>query len=134
MLRLMARLSFNDKTILEHVFDMGGGYVLKFSNAKFAEFVEDAIGIDPYCGLFDSYGGSKANLLRMIWKLESDHKVGTLIKNLLICEKRDPDLARRPPVTDRDRAECGLIAECLLQSSKVESLPSFHSKKHTRHL
>ena len=42
---------------------MGSGYVLDFSNASFAEFVQTGLGFDPY-KKYD--GGSKALLLRKI--------------------------------------------------------------------
>jgi len=34
----MARLGMADKLLIEDVFDMGGGYVLDFSNPTFARF------------------------------------------------------------------------------------------------
>jgi hypothetical protein len=43
------------KLTLEHLLAMSGGYVLDFSNATFADFVQSSIGIDPYT----LYGGSK---------------------------------------------------------------------------
>ena len=38
----MARLTFIERQQLEKLFDMGGGYVLDFSNRTFAEFVADS--------------------------------------------------------------------------------------------
>lgn len=63
----MADLDNATKRKLESIFDMGSGYVLDFSNARFADFVKTAIGIDPY----EKYPpGSKAVLLRAIWHQE----------------------------------------------------------------
>ncbi|MDN3358918.1 hypothetical protein [Actinomadura sp. DC4] len=63
----MADLDNATKRKLESIFDMGGGYVLDFSNARFADFVKTAIGVDPY----EKYPpASKAVLLRAIWHQE----------------------------------------------------------------
>jgi hypothetical protein len=42
----MATLNTNDKQLLEKLFQMGGGYVLNFSDRTFGEFFKDDIGID----------------------------------------------------------------------------------------
>jgi hypothetical protein len=36
------------KLTLEHLLQMSGGYVMDFSNATFADFVESSTGFDPY--------------------------------------------------------------------------------------
>ena len=64
---------------LELLFDMGNGYVLDFSNASFARFVEASLGFDPY----DRYSGSKASLLRHIWRQEPSDDVAKLNLDLL---------------------------------------------------
>lgn len=75
----MANLSFSDKKRLETFLDMGGGYVLTFSNNSLQRFVHDAIGVDIYNAKYD-YGSSasKANRIRGIWEKESDYQVGLL--------------------------------------------------------
>lgn len=76
----MAILDNATKLKLESILQMGGGYVLDFSNARFADFVETAIGVDPY----EKYGdGSKAVLLRAIWQKESQRDVAKLNLELL---------------------------------------------------
>ncbi|GAA1457746.1 hypothetical protein NE857_21130 [Nocardiopsis exhalans] len=63
----MADLDNVTKRKLESILEMSGGYVLDFSNARFADFVKTAIDIDPY----EKYPpGSKAVLLRRIWHEE----------------------------------------------------------------
>ena len=64
---------------LEQLFDMAGGYVLDFSNASFATFVENCLGFDPY----DRYQGSKAIILRRIWLREPMKDVARLNLELL---------------------------------------------------
>lgn len=76
----MADLDNGTKRKLELLFGMGGGYVLDFSNASFAEFVQTAIGIDPY----EKYPpASKAKLLRRIWHEEPLALVAKLNLELL---------------------------------------------------
>ena len=76
----MADLDNATKRKLELLFDMSGGYVLDFSNASFSDFVETAIGIDPY----DKYPPeSKARLLRRIWQVEPWPLVAKLNRELL---------------------------------------------------
>lgn len=64
---------------LERLFDMAGGYVLDFSNASFAAFVETCLDFDPY----DRYDGSKAVILRKIWISEPWTDVARLNRELL---------------------------------------------------
>ncbi len=42
----MSDLTFIEKNALEKLFQMGGGYVLDFTNRTFHEFVADAVGKD----------------------------------------------------------------------------------------
>jgi hypothetical protein len=59
---------------------MGGGYVLDFSNARFADFIQTAVGFDPY----DKYQpASKAVLLRTLWQQEPLPIVAKVILDLL---------------------------------------------------
>lgn len=75
----MANLSYSEKKRLENFLDMGGGYVLNFSNNTLQRFVHDAIGIDIYNSKYDNGGsGSKANRIRGVWDVETDYQVGLL--------------------------------------------------------
>lgn len=67
------------KKKLEQLFGMSGGYVLDFSNASFASFVETCLGFDPY----ERYKGSKAAILRRIWLEEPMSDVANLNLELL---------------------------------------------------
>jgi hypothetical protein len=75
----MADLTNLDKHKLELLLDMGGGYVLNFSNRTFADFFLDSIGLD----IDSNYSGSKANRLRGFWRRESNGKVGKLMGDML---------------------------------------------------
>lgn len=70
----MATLSTNEKQLLEKLFQMGGGYVLNFSDRTMGEFFRDDVGIDIYDKKYNYLSGSKANRLRGLW-LAADAKI-----------------------------------------------------------
>lgn len=53
-----------DLPLLDHVFEMGGGYVLDFTNTTFQNFFVSEIGIDIYDPAYAVDGSSKAKRLR----------------------------------------------------------------------
>jgi len=65
--------------MLEDIFGMASGYVLDFSNSTFAAFVQTSVGFDPYT----RHEGSKAVILRQIWREESPDVVAKLNTDLL---------------------------------------------------
>jgi uncharacterized protein (TIGR02391 family) len=77
----VADLDNTTKLKLESILGMGGGYVLDFSDAAFADFVKTSVGFDPY----EKYPSdvSKAKRLRQIWQEESDAIVAKLNGDLL---------------------------------------------------
>lgn len=76
----MADLDNATKLKLESILEMSGGYVLDFSNARFADFVRTSIGFDPY----EKYTpASKAVLLRTIWHDQPDAVAAKLNLELL---------------------------------------------------
>src|SRR5437868_1642550 len=84
----MATLSYGEKRNLEEFLQMGGGYVLNFSNRTFREFIFDSIGVDIDD---DRIGGtgSKAWRLRYFWSPQPDHRIGKLLRDMI--EYHDPD-------------------------------------------
>ena len=54
----MANLTTNEKTILEKLFQMSGGYVLNFSDRAMGEFFRDDVGIDSYNKKYNYARGS----------------------------------------------------------------------------
>jgi len=60
----MSDLTGIEKLKLECALDMGGGYVLGFSNRTFGEFFLDFFGIDIWDARYDYASGSKANRMR----------------------------------------------------------------------
>jgi len=76
----MANLSFIEQKYFEKVLEMGGGYVLDFSNNDFQNFIFDSLKIDVY----EKYEyASKAKLLRRIIKDFDNKQVGKLLLELL---------------------------------------------------
>ena len=73
----MSRLSLPNRTFLEAVLGMGGGYVLDFSNAAFANFFGE-LDVDIYDEQsYPGFGGSKANRMRALWRSGSDAVVSS---------------------------------------------------------
>lgn len=76
-------MKFNgsERKILETLFDMGGGYVLDFSNRTMEEFFQEHFEIEIYDPKYDreNHSASKANRLRAIWEVEDDVTVGKII-------------------------------------------------------
>ncbi len=79
----MGALSIKQKTILETVLDMKGGFVLDFSNASFEQFFED-LGIDIFDERYANIGTSKANRLRAFWQLANKNEIAKSV--LAFCE------------------------------------------------
>ena len=66
--------------LIDDLFEMGGGYVLDFSNKTFSEFFEDELEINIDDPKYDVEGSSKAKRLRYFLRKEDDEtKIKTLI-------------------------------------------------------
>jgi hypothetical protein len=84
----MAELSRLDKIKLERVFDMGGGFVLDFTNRTFEEFFLEKYQIEIYNKKYENeYSGSKANRIREFWNKENNYIVGKSIIEILDYSK-----------------------------------------------
>ncbi len=79
----MASLSTNDKQVLEKLFQMGGGYVLNFTNRTMGEFFADDVGINIYDKKYNYASGSKANYIRGFWQIADNDLVGKSIRKLI---------------------------------------------------
>lgn len=78
----MSSLINPEKTRLEKLLGMSTGYVLNFSNSSFRVFVKDTVGLDIDSPKYYYLSNSKANKLRKLWMVESDHTVGKLLETL----------------------------------------------------
>ncbi len=79
----MANLTTNDKQLLEKLFQMGGGYVLNFSDRTLGEFFNDDIGINIYDEKYNYASGSKANRMRGFWQAAEDSLIGKSVIKLI---------------------------------------------------
>lgn len=79
----MANLTTIEKSILEKLLQMGGGYVLNFSDRTMEEFFRDDVGINIYSKKYNYGSGSKANRIRGLWLKADDKTVGKSISKLL---------------------------------------------------
>ena len=114
----MADLSNGVKRKLEVLLAMGGGYVLDFTNTTFKNFVVTAIGLDPYAGEYES----KANLLRRIWREQSDDTVAKLNLELLDYWKDGKSFSGEPITEAEKRMFDELIVEFGASEGVVETV------------
>jgi hypothetical protein len=124
----MAKLTGIEKRKLEKLLEMGGGYVLDFSNRTLQEFIFDDTGLDIYDDKYNYASGSKANRLRAFWEQESNYVVGKLIADLLECW-RTQRIMSGSNITSSEQAlyeECLKVSEKLKQDSAVENIDAIH--------
>lgn len=79
----MSDLTSIEKIKLERLLEMGGGYVLDFSNKTFQGFILENVNIDIDNDKYFYKGSSKANRLRSFWEKESNPIVGELLEKLI---------------------------------------------------
>ena len=120
----MSGLSGIEKAKLEKLFEIGGGYVLDFSNRTIQEFILDSVVIDIFDNKYDYASGSKANRLRAYWNEESNYLVSKLISEMLEYWKTQKLLNSQDICQAEQNLfdECHKIAERLKQDSTVEHI------------
>lgn len=123
----MANLSAREQAFLEDLLQMGGGYVLNFSNATFGQFIAMQLGIDIWDDRYQYGSGSKANRVRGFWTVEDDETVGHLL--LAFLEYIDTEIALEHMLADAFKPhvveECQKIARRLLgQTFAAASRPT----------
>jgi hypothetical protein len=79
----VAKLTTNEKEILEELFQMRGGYVLNFSDRTFGEFFQNDVALNIFDPKYNYASGSKANRLRGFWQVADDSLVSVSINHLL---------------------------------------------------
>jgi predicted nucleotide-binding protein len=79
----MAEFTYLERQRLEKLLGMGSGYVLRFSDKTFREFIHDTTGRNIDDEKYKTAGTSKANRLRTFWSKESDAVVGKLLNEML---------------------------------------------------
>lgn len=81
---LMTKLRLSDRRFLEEVLEMGGGYVLNFSDRTFAEFFEDELSVNIDDPKYQRNGTSKAKRLRAYLEIESEAVVAKTLRALWV--------------------------------------------------
>ena len=114
----MADLTNLEKRQFERLLQMGGGYVLNFSNRTLQEFVTDSVGRDIYDARYAYGSGSKANLLRGFWKEEGSRTVGRLLGALLDYAESECGVA----ADDKDVQACRRTVARLVRDGPVAEL------------
>jgi Abortive infection C-terminus len=78
----MSDLTGREKRALEGLLNQRG-YVLDFSNSRFAEFVQESTGRDIYDAKYANRGTSKGNRLRGFWEEEPNPVIAKLLGDLV---------------------------------------------------
>jgi len=79
----MSSLTHLEKRTFESLLNMGGGYVLDFTDRSFATFFRDVANVNIYDDKYAVAGTSKAKRLRTFWETEPDAVVGKVLKEAL---------------------------------------------------
>jgi hypothetical protein len=109
----MRALSTVEKQRFEDLFGMASGYVLNFSDQRFAEFFRQDVGINIYDPRYAYNGTSKAKRLRAFWEIEEPANVGRALEKLLEVWRylNEPGKDER---AERQFADCTRTAARLL--------------------
>jgi len=79
----MSDLTPRERRKLEELFEMGSGYVLRFSDRTFAEFFAEFLKKDIDQPRYQTKGTSKANRLRGFWEQEPNGVVAVCLRALM---------------------------------------------------
>ena len=111
----MSDLSKIEASKLEHLLGMKEGYVFRFSNKQFEDFVLDSIGVDVCDEKYSRIGTSKANRLRSLWEQESNQSIGNLLLDLFEHRKAHKliNALTEKNVSEELISDCYQIAERL---------------------
>ena len=90
----MSSLRGADKEYLETILDMGGGFVLDFTDNTFREFF-GTYRIDIDSARYRKYGPSKAKRMRAFWEKDPDSQVGPVLSGMLDMYEAQCELGRR---------------------------------------
>lgn len=87
----MSSLTDIEKRYLEKLLDMGGGYVMDFTDATYEEFFKRHQ-IDIHGTKYQTYGTSKGKKMRAFWEQEPDAVVGKVLSELMDSYQAECDL------------------------------------------
>ena len=83
----MSSLTNIEKRYLEKPLEMGGGYVLDYSDASYGEFFKHHR-INIHGPKYQTHGISKVKKMRAFWELEADPIVGKVLSEMLASYER----------------------------------------------
>lgn len=92
---MVAKLTYAERRVLESLFEMGGGYVLDFTDRTFEEFFDLEVGVSIYDDAYMKGSGSKANRLRGFWDAASDADLLRATSALVDYAKGSPEVDAR---------------------------------------
>lgn len=96
----MTDLKHSEMRILDDALDMGGGYVLNFSDRTMREFFDDEFRIEIYQEKYSFNGSSKAKHVRAFVKVEDNYTVARVLRRLweyreeIAYQMSDPNIDR----------------------------------------
>ena len=124
----MSDLTGIERRKLERLFSMSSGYVLNFSDRTFSDFFDEYninINTEPYL----AGGTSKANRMRMFWKLNDNITVGRITKDLIDYAQEQDCLGDKNPTFLN---ECRRIPTRLLSKTGVSEAESLRATTNDR--
>jgi len=92
----MSSLTDVEKRYFEAIFDMGGGYVLDYTDATFGALFKRH-GVDIHSSRYTTYGRSKAKKLRSFWEQEPDEVVARVLSEMLDSYVTQCEINRNEP-------------------------------------
>jgi len=129
----MSSLTDIEKRYIERLLEMGGGWVLDFSDATYGEFFKrHKINIhDPK---YQTYGTSKAKKMRSFWEQEPDAVVGNILTEMLDsyeadCELNDRDIDQ--PILDKGRTAVDRLAGKKPKTQEAPTIDGFLDSEFT---
>ncbi|WP_299147244.1 hypothetical protein [uncultured Tateyamaria sp.] len=119
----MSSLTDIEKRYIEKLLEMGGGYVLDYSDASYGEFFKRH-GINIHGPKYQTYGTSKGKKMRSFWEQESDTVVGKVLSEMMDSYEADCELNGRVidrPVLKKGR---GIANRLLGKKAKPTDAPT----------
>lgn len=129
----MSSLTDIEKRYLEKILNMGGGYVLDYSDATYGEFFSRHK-VDIHGRKYQTYGTSKAKKMRAFWEQEPDALVGTVLSEMLDSYEADCDLNGREieaPVLEKARGIVGRLTGKPVPVKSAETEDQFLNREFT---
>ena len=127
----MSSLTNSEKLYLERILDMGGDYVLDYTDATYGEFF-GRYQIDIHGTKYQTYGTSKAKKMRAFWEREPDALVGRVLSEMLDFYEANCELNRKEidtPVLKKARDIVGRLTGKPQGTKPVETEARFLDKE-----